>query len=193
MPAEDRPNAAAYKPGISGPHGTLGAGGTPTPGGRAGPGGTEGPVGGAGVDGDVEDAGSACAVPIPSPTALKPRPPATAAMATNCLSFSRHFICVGLWCPLRLRAAPRRGRRLSDQKLPTKLAQLSVIGARVALGLFASLDEVVDASLVGNGIGYVDTGIVGVCLCWWDAEGCQCHGCCRRHAHYCPLHRLFLF
>jgi hypothetical protein len=79
------------------------------------------------------------------------------------------------------------------QKLPTKLAQLSVIGARVALGLFASLDEVADASLVGSGIGDADTGIVGVCLCWWNAEGCQCYGCCRRHAHYCPLHQFFLF
>jgi hypothetical protein len=41
------------------------------------------------------------------------------------------------------------------------LAQLSVIGARVALGLFASLDEVVDASLVGSGIADTDTGVVG--------------------------------
>jgi len=41
-------------------------------------------------------------VPIPSPTALKPRTPASAAMATNCLSFSRcpGLICVGLWCPI---------------------------------------------------------------------------------------------
>ena len=78
------------------------------------------------------------------------------------------------------------------QKLPTKLAQLSVIGARVALGLFTSLDEVVDASLVGIGMGGADTGIVGVCLCWWNAEGRQCYGCCRRHAHYCPLHQFFL-
>jgi hypothetical protein len=81
------------------------------------------------------------------------------------------------------------------QKLPTKLAHLSVIGARVALGLFASLDEVVDAGLVGIGIGDADAGIVGVCWCWcwWNAEGCQCYGCCGRHAQYCPLHQFFLF
>jgi hypothetical protein len=53
--------------------------------------------------------------------------------------------------------------------------------------------EFVDASLVGSGIGDADTGIVGVCLCWWNAEGCQCYGCCRRHTQYCPLHQFFLF
>jgi hypothetical protein len=53
--------------------------------------------------------------------------------------------------------------------------------------------EIVDASLVGSGIGDADTGIVGVCLCWWNAKGCQCYGCCRRHAQYCSLHQFFLF
>src|SRR6202008_3093651 len=48
--------------------------------------------------------------------------------------------------------------------------------------------ESVDATLAGRGIGDADTGIVGVCLCWWNVEGCQCYGRCRRHAHYCPLH-----
>jgi hypothetical protein len=82
------------------------------------------------------------------------------------------------------------------QKLPTNLAHLSVIGARIALDRFASVEiaqEFVEASLVGSGIGDADAGIVGVCLCRWNAEGCQCYGCCRRHAPYCPLHQLFLF
>ena len=86
----------AYIPGISGPSGGKGlVGGTPIPGGRSGPGGLQGPDGGVG-DGDV---GSACAMPIASPTALKPTPPATTAMATSCLSFSAHLsglICVDL-------------------------------------------------------------------------------------------------
>ena len=79
------------------------------------------------------------------------------------------------------------GRRLSDPEVPTKLALLSVKGAGRATvwvsvqGVIAQ--EVVDASLVGIGIGDADTGIVGVCLCWWNAEGCQCYGCCRRPAH----------
>ena len=95
--------------------------------------------------------------------------------------------------PFRIARPPLGAQTFGPtQKLPTKLAQLSVIGARIALGRFASLDEVVDASLVGGGIGDADTGIVGVCLCWWNAEGCQCYGCCRRHAHYCPLHQFFL-
>jgi hypothetical protein len=82
------------------------------------------------------------------------------------------------------------------QKLPTNLADLSVTGARLALLKFASVDiaqELVDASVVGRGIGDADTGIVGVCLCWRNAEGCHCYGCRRRHAHYCPLHQFFLF
>jgi hypothetical protein len=74
----------AYVSGISGPSG-KGMEGTSTPGGRSGPGGLEGRVGAG--DGDV---GSACAMPIPSPTALKPRPPDTTAMATSCVSFSAH-------------------------------------------------------------------------------------------------------
>jgi hypothetical protein len=81
------------------------------------------------------------------------------------------------------------------QKLPTNLAHLSVIGARIAGAPFVQIAEVVDASLAGSGIGDADTGIgiLGVCLCWWNAEGCQCYGCCRRHAQYCPLHQFFLF
>ena len=82
-----------------------------------------------------------------------------------------------------------------DQKLPTDLAHLSVTGARIALGEFASVEIAqvfVDASLVGSGVGEADTGIAGVCLCWWNAEGCQCYGC-RRHVQYCPVHQLFLF
>jgi hypothetical protein len=80
------------------------------------------------------------------------------------------------------------------QKLPTNLAHLSVNGARpLAIAQVVSVhgviaQEFVDASLVGSGTGDADTGIVGVCLCWWNAEGCQCYGCCRRHAHYGPLH-----
>jgi hypothetical protein len=81
---------------------------------------------------------------------------------------------------------------LGTQTLPTNLAHLSVIGARLALGPFASVEiaqEFIDASLVGSGIGDADTGIVGVCWCWWNAEGCQCYGCRRRQAHHCPLHQ----
>ena len=77
----------AYVSGISGPSGKGMEGGTSTPGGRSGPGGLEGRVGAG--DGDV---GSACAMPIPCPTALKPRPPDTTAMATSCLSFSAHLL-----------------------------------------------------------------------------------------------------
>src|ERR1700761_927498 len=85
------------------------------------------------------------------------------------------------------------------QKLPTNLAHLSVKGARpLAIAQVVSVHGVmaqgfVAASPVGSGIGDADTGIVGVCLCWWNAEGCQCYGCWRRHAHYCPLHQFFLF
>jgi hypothetical protein len=66
------------------------------------------------------------------------------------------------------------------QKLPTNLAHLSVNGARpLAIAQWVSAHgviarEFVDASLVGSGIGDDDTGTVGVCLSWWDAEGCQC-------------------
>jgi hypothetical protein len=81
--------------------------------------------------------------------------------------------------------------------VPTKLAQLSVKGAGVAIALVpvhgVIAQEFVAASPAGGGIGDADAGIVGVCWCWWNVEGCQCYGCCRRHAHYCPLHRLFLF
>jgi hypothetical protein len=75
------------------------------------------------------------------------------------------------------------------QKLPTNLAHLSVKGARpLAIAQVVSVYGVmaqgfVAASLVGSGIGDADTGIVGVCLCWWNAEGCQCYGRCRRCAH----------
>ena len=75
------------------------------------------------------------------------------------------------------------GRRLRTHKLPTKLPHLPVIGARVALGHFASFDEVVNASLVRSGISDADAGIVGVCLCWWKANGCQGYHRCRRRAH----------
>src|SRR5271166_5087841 len=82
----------------------------------------------------------------------------------------------------------RRGRRLSDPEVPTKLALRSVIGARLAIAHLVSVHGViaqgfVDASLVGSGIGDADTGIVGVCLCWWNAERCQCYHRCRRRAH----------
>jgi hypothetical protein len=101
------------------------------------------------------------------------------------------------WSGRMLIALTYWGHRLSDsQKLPTNLAHLSVIGARIALNHFASVEiaqEFVDASLVGSGIGDADTGIEGVYLCWWNADGWQCYGCCGRHAHYCPLHQLFLF
>jgi len=79
--------------------------------------------------------------------------------------------------------------QLSAQKLPTNLAQLSVKGARpLAIAQCVSAHgvnarEFVDASLVDSGIGDADTGIVGVCLCWWNAEGCQCYHRCRRRAH----------
>ena len=83
--------------------------------------------------------------------------------------------------------------RLSDPEVPTKLAILSVIGARMAIAHSGVIGQgSVDASLVGSGIGDADTGIVGVRLCWWNAEGCQRYGCCRRHAQYCPLHQLSL-
>jgi hypothetical protein len=73
--------SAAYESGNSGPSGY----------GISGPGGLVGRTctfdGCVGVgDGDV---GSACAMPIPSPMALKPRPPDTTAVATSCLYFSR--------------------------------------------------------------------------------------------------------
>ena len=100
--------------------------------------------------------------------------------------------------PFGIGRRPSGGRRLSDPEVPTKLALLSVIGARLAIAHLVFVNGVLgrgfaDASLVGRGIGDADTRIVGVCLCWWNAEGCQCYGCCRRHAHYCPLHQFFLF
>jgi hypothetical protein len=79
------------------------------------------------------------------------------------------------------------GRRLSDPEVPTNLALRSVQGAGIAIALVSVQGVIaqgfVDASLVGSGIGDADTGIVGVCLCWWNAEGCQCYRSCRRHAH----------
>jgi hypothetical protein len=72
---------AAYESGNSGPNGY----------GRSGPGGLEGCT--CAFDGCVGvgngDVGTECAVPKPNPMALKPRPPDTTAMATNCLCFSR--------------------------------------------------------------------------------------------------------
>ena len=104
----------AYSPGISGPGG-KGVAGVSIPGGRSGPGGLQGPDGGVG-DGDV---GSACAMPIASPTALKPTPPATTAMATSCLSFSAHLpglICVGLGVIIGTPGEMSRNRRRAPQK-----------------------------------------------------------------------------
>src|SRR6516162_1647379 len=76
------------------------------------------------------------------------------------------------------------------QKIPTKLAHLSVNGTRpLAIAQWVSAHgviarEFVDARLVGSGIGDAGTGIVGgVCLCWWNAEGCQCYHRCRRRAN----------
>jgi hypothetical protein len=87
--------------------------------------------------------------------------------------------------------------RRGDPEVPANLALLSVVGTRLAIAPVSVQGVIargfVDASLVGSGIGDADTGIVGVCLCWWNAKGCQCYGCCRRHAHYCPLHQFFLF
>jgi hypothetical protein len=60
------------------------------------------------------------------------------------------------------------GSDRSCQKLPTNLADLSVIGARLAVLKLASVEiaqEFVDASLVGRGICDAGTGIAGVCLC----------------------------
>lgn len=53
--------------------------------GAAGAPGAAGADGGAGTGGG--DGGSAIAVPIPSPTAVKPTPPTSIALAVNCLSF----------------------------------------------------------------------------------------------------------
>jgi hypothetical protein len=91
-----------------------------------------------------------------------------------------------LKCP-RVSRLPSR-RRLSDPGVPAELALRSVIGARLAIAHWVSLRGViglgsVDASLMGNGIGDAGTGIVGVCLCGWNAEGCQCYHRCRRRAH----------
>jgi hypothetical protein len=78
------------------------------------------------------------------------------------------------------------------------LAQLSVKGARpfaiaqLPSALVVIAQDSVGASLVGSRIGDADTGIVGVGLCWWNAEGCQRYGYCRRHAHYCHLHQFAL-
>jgi hypothetical protein len=86
------------------------------------------------------------------------------------------------------------GRRLSDPEVPTNLAQLSVKGAGLAIALVSVhgviAQEFVDASLVGSGIGDTGTGIYRVGVGWWNAEGCQCYGCCRRRAQYCPLHQV---
>jgi hypothetical protein len=96
--------SAAYESGNSGPSGY----------GMSGPGGLEGRTcafdGCVGVgDGDV---GTACAMFIPSPMALKPRPPDTTAMATSCLCFSRASPGLGRM----LIALTYWGRRLSDPR-----------------------------------------------------------------------------
>ncbi len=70
------------------------------------------------------------------------------------------------------------------------------MGARLTLGKFASVDisqELVDASLVGSRIGDAGAGILGVRLCWWNAEGCKCYRHRRRRAYSCPLHQLLPF
>jgi hypothetical protein len=73
--------------------------------------------------------------------------------------------------------------RLGNYRIPTKLAHLSVIGVRPAIAHSNFGRVSVDASLMGSGIDDADTGIVGVCLCWWSAEGYQCYHRCRRRAH----------
>jgi len=91
--------------------------------------------------------------------------------------------------PTRIARLPLGGTDFRTQKLPTKLAHLSVNGARpLAIAQWVSAHRVtarefVDASLGGSGNGDADTGIVGVCLCWWNAERCQWYGYCCRHAH----------
>jgi hypothetical protein len=90
--------------------------------------------------------------------------------------------------PFRIARPP-----LGGGLVPTTLAHLSVKGHGPAIAALVSAYGViapgfVGASLVGSGTGDADTGIVGVCLCWWNAEGYQRYGCCRRRAHYCPLH-----
>src|SRR5262249_16270996 len=81
----------------------------------------------------------------------------------------------------------------SDPEVPTELALRTVIGARLALAHRGSgRGDIglgfVDASLVSRGVGDAVTGVVGVCLCWWNAEGCQCYQRCRRRAHQGVLH-----
>ena len=69
-----------------------------------------------------------------------------------------------------------RWRRLGDPDVPTNLALLSVVGARLAIAPVSVQGVIVrgfvDTGLVGSGIGDADTGIVGVCQCRWNAEGC---------------------
>lgn len=52
------------------------------------------------------------------------------------------------------------------------MAHLSVNGARRAHPSLVSQEgaHLVDASLLGNGVGDADTAIVGLCLCWWNAK-----------------------
>ena len=73
--------------------------------------------------------------------------------------------------------------RLRNYPIPTKLAHLSVIGVCPAIAHSDSGRVFVDASLVGSGFDDAETGFVGVCLCWWSAEGYLCYNRCRRRAH----------
>jgi hypothetical protein len=68
-------------PGAAGVFGAADTAGVP---------GASGTGGGAGTGGG--DGGSAIAVPIPSPTAVKPQPPRSIALAVNCLSLMAHLL-----------------------------------------------------------------------------------------------------
>jgi hypothetical protein len=73
--------------------------------------------------------------------------------------------------PLHISTPGIGGHRLSDPEVPTKLAYLSIIGAGLAIAHPGAARGViglgiVDASLVGSGIGDADAGIFGACLRW---------------------------
>jgi hypothetical protein len=86
--------------------------------------------------------------------------------------------------PFRI-APPSIGvRRLSEPEVTHKLGPpVRQRGLPLAIAQFVSAHgvialEFVDASLVGTGIGDADTGIVGVSLYWWSAEGCHRYDPC---------------
>lgn len=88
---------AAGTPGAAGAAGTSGAAGTP---GAAGTSGAAGTAGGAGTGGG--GGGSASAVPAaPSPTAVRPMPATSVALAVNCLRFIAHLLV-----PLKRKVSP---------------------------------------------------------------------------------------